>query len=187
MFHVITGGSGSGKSAYAESCVVEYAKESEGQSKTLYYIATMEPFGKESQRKIEKHRKMRAGKGFQTVECYRGLEKQQISVTQEKVGVLLECMSNLAANEFYGRVLSAGKAEKYMVQETVEALWNGICKLRKQCEYLVVVTNEVCSEGGSLTEEMQLYTQIIGLVNQKMAETADKVTEVVYGIPIEVK
>ena len=34
------------------------------------YIATMIPFGEEGDRRIEKHRNMRAGKGFLTVEKY---------------------------------------------------------------------------------------------------------------------
>ncbi|MDD6615051.1 MAG: bifunctional adenosylcobinamide kinase/adenosylcobinamide-phosphate guanylyltransferase, partial [Lachnospiraceae bacterium] len=38
MFHLITGGSGSGKSAYAESCIVGFGGEKR------IYIATMYPF-----------------------------------------------------------------------------------------------------------------------------------------------
>ena len=47
MFHLITGGSGSGKSEYAEQKLMEYASHSK-RNKKRYYIATMMPFGKES-------------------------------------------------------------------------------------------------------------------------------------------
>ena len=46
MFHLITGGSGSGKSEYAEQKLMEYASHSK-RNKKRYYIATMIPFGNE--------------------------------------------------------------------------------------------------------------------------------------------
>ena len=72
MFHLITGGSGSGKSEYAEQKLMEYASHSK-RNKKRYYIATMIPFGKETEEKIARHRKLRAGKGFETIECYTDL------------------------------------------------------------------------------------------------------------------
>ncbi|MFR6589375.1 MAG: bifunctional adenosylcobinamide kinase/adenosylcobinamide-phosphate guanylyltransferase [Gallintestinimicrobium sp.] len=62
------------------------------------YIATMQPMDNECLARIEKHRGMRAQKNFQTVECYTGLK--QVRVPKDSV-VLLECMSNLTANEIY--------------------------------------------------------------------------------------
>ena len=69
MLTLVTGGSGSGKSAFAEDKVLSY-----GEAERIY-IATMHPFDGESHKRIERHRKMRAGKGFETVECYTGLKK----------------------------------------------------------------------------------------------------------------
>ena len=74
MFHLITGGSGSGKSEYAEQKLMEYASHSK-RNKKRYYIATMMPFGKETEEKIARHRRLRAGKGFETIECYTDLKK----------------------------------------------------------------------------------------------------------------
>ena len=98
MFHLITGGSGSGKSEYAEQKLMEYASHSK-RNKKRYYIATMIPFGKETEEKIARHRKLRAGKGFETIECYTDLKKAaEILQTKETGSVLLECMSNLVGN-----------------------------------------------------------------------------------------
>lgn len=70
MITLVTGGSGSGKSAYAEDVAVS----AEGTEK--YYIATMQIYDAEGERKVERHRKLRAGKGFTTVgepsECRTG-------------------------------------------------------------------------------------------------------------------
>ena len=51
MFHLITGGSGSGKSEYAEQKLMEYASHSK-RNKKRYYIATMMPFGRKRKRKL---------------------------------------------------------------------------------------------------------------------------------------
>ena len=92
MFLVITGGSGSGKSAYAEQCVLDF-----GPAERIY-IATMYPFDEECDRRIRRHREMRRQKQFSTLECYTGLKTADIP---EDSVVLLECMSNLTANEMY--------------------------------------------------------------------------------------
>ena len=89
MMTVVTGGSGSGKSAFAEDKILSYG------ARKRIYIATMHPYDEESLQRVARHRKMRAGKGFETVECYTGLNVLDFP---ENAAVLLECMSNLAAN-----------------------------------------------------------------------------------------
>ena len=92
MLTLVTGGSGSGKSAFAEDRVLSF-----GDAQRIY-IATMHPFDEESHKRIERHQKMRAGKGFETVECYTGLKDVKLPAG---CVVLLECMSNLVANEMF--------------------------------------------------------------------------------------
>lgn len=186
MFCVITGGSGSGKSEYAENLIQTLCNKSGGG--IMYYFATMVPFGEETEKKIQRHRTLRAGKGFSTVECYTGLKNtvENVRKEQEKQGdgskktcVLLECMSNLAANELY----MENGAKKQTVQEILE----GIRVLQKWCEHLVVVTNEIFSEAEKYTEEMQCYKKVLGEINCRMGERAEYIAEVVYGIPFPVK
>lgn len=64
MMILVTGGSGSGKSAFAEDQVVSF-----GEAERVY-IATMFPFDEESKKRVQRHRNMRSGKGFETIECY---------------------------------------------------------------------------------------------------------------------
>ena len=82
MFHLVTGGSGSGKSEYAEQLITEFGEKERWRKR--YYLATMMPFGEETKQKIERHRKMREGKGFCTVECYLDLKKQLIGLFDEE-------------------------------------------------------------------------------------------------------
>ena len=92
MLVVVTGGSGSGKSAFAEDRVLSF-----GEARRIY-IATMQAFDEESHRRIRRHRRMRAGKGFETIERYTELDEL---ILPKNCVVLLECMSNLVANEMF--------------------------------------------------------------------------------------
>ena len=172
MFIVVTGGSGSGKSEYAEEQVVRLAKEMTGQPR-LYYIATMYPFDEESHKRIARHREMRKEKHFETVEQYTNLK--ELTFPENSI-VLLECMSNLTANEMYQQD-GAG-------EETVENICQGLEHLLEQCEHLVVVTNEVFSDGILYDPETMRYQHYLGEINCRMAKAADKMVEVVYGIPL---
>lgn len=183
MFQLITGGSGSGKSAFAESMICRYHQEAIKREPglKLYYAATMIPYGEETRKKIQRHREMRRDKGFETIECY--TDVAALPLREAFVGkqhcILLECMSNLAANEMY-EPEGAGK-------NTVSQILKGIQKLRDSCSILVVVTNEICSESAVDTVEMQEYRRVLSNVNLKLAREADIVTEVVYGIPVCIK
>ena len=176
MFHLITGGSGSGKSEYAEQKLMEYASHSK-RNKKRYYIATMIPFGKETEEKIARHRKLRAGKGFETIECYTDLKKAaEILQTKETGSVLLECMSNLVANEMF--------REDGFHPEVSEKITEGVRNLLSQAEHVVIVTNEIFSDGILYEGESEKYKEQLGQINCNLAEMADAVVEVVYGIPV---
>ena len=62
MLILISGGAGSGKSEFAEGLITASGLEKR------VYLATMKVWDDESVRRVEKHRAMRAGKGFVTVE-----------------------------------------------------------------------------------------------------------------------
>lgn len=167
MMTVVTGGSGSGKSAFAEDCVVSH-----GEGRRIY-IATMYPYDEESRMRVRRHRKMRSGKGFETVECYTGLSGIQVP---SGCTVLLECMSNLVANEMFQENGAHDGAE--------EEIKRGIFSLKKQAGNLVIVTNEIFSEAAVYEGETQNYRHCLGKINQFLGEEADQVVEVVFGIPV---
>ncbi|MGC4019868.1 MAG: bifunctional adenosylcobinamide kinase/adenosylcobinamide-phosphate guanylyltransferase [Muricomes sp.] len=185
MFHMVTGGSGSGKSAFAEELICSYRGESRigVQPGKLIYVATMIPYGEETAEKIRRHREMRQEKGFFTVECYTNLKQLTELVHFEegnkKPCILLECMSNLVANEIY--------EPKGAGIHAAEKILQGVEALCQASAHLVIVTNEVCSDSAEASEEMNVYKQVLSKVNRAMAQKADKVTEVVYGIPVSAK
>lgn len=176
---LIIGGSGSGKSAYAESCLTALPGQWE-----KYYIATMQVFDREGERKVLKHRRMRAEKGFTTIEQYREIG-QAADRTKERDGTkkaaLVECLSNLTANEMFP---GEGEAAWEIVAEKIVG---GIGKLRESFDELVVVTNNVFEDGVIYAEATQNYRKALGAVNERLAVMADSVIEVVVGIPVVVK
>lgn len=172
MLILVTGGSGSGKSAYAEELLLALTKQGE----TRYYIATMQVFGEEGKEKVRRHKKLRAGKGFLTIESPRDIGAVEIGGKQS--AALLECMSNLTANEmFCGEVL----CEKELVTEKIVA---GVAKLQSECKHLVIVTNQVFEDGIRYEDSTMEYLAALGEINRKLAERADAVVEVVAGIPV---
>ena len=189
MLHIVYGGSASGKSSYAES----FAMSLQGEGRLLY-IATMYPYkwntteiDPETMQRIERHRAMRADKGFDTVECYRHVEH---IVAKRQDVLLLECMSNLLANEMYLEPDSNAGSD---MAETMPPVSNKIVQalidLSTRVQELVIVTNDVFSDGGSLTydESTREYVKNLAEINCALAREAATVTEVVCGIPVIVK
>ena len=189
MLHIVYGGSASGKSSYAES----FAMSLQGEGRLLY-IATMYPYkwntteiDPETMQRIERHRAMRADKGFDTVECYRHVEH---IVAKRQDVLLLECMSNLLANEMYLEPDSNAGSD---MAETMSPVSNKIVQalidLSTRVQELVIVTNDVFSDGGSRTydESTREYVKNLAEINCALAREAATVTEVVCGIPVIVK
>ena len=170
MLILITGGSGSGKSEYAEQTILRL-----GAAPRLY-IATMYPFDEECRQRIRRHRKMRRDKGFDTLECYTGLAKADVTGYG---AVLLECMSNLTANELYQE---GGAGER-----CAEQILSGVERIRSQCRHLVIVTNEIFSDGLEYDQETRRYQNALAGINREIAAAADLVVEVVYSIPLIIK
>lgn len=198
MMELVTGGSGSGKSAYAEEklCGILRGRRREtgkvrpeeessaeyGEQPPLYYIATMPPWDKEAERKIEKHRGARFGRGFVTLEWYTDFAGKLNSADcpiRPGSDVLVECLSNLTANEMY--------MEEGAGRGAAEAVIRGITALKHRCRHLVVVTNDVFAESAETSPDMVEYKETLGRINRALAEEADRVTEVARGVPCRVK
>ena len=189
MFYLITGGSGSGKSEYAENLARKLGKSTAPapEAAPLYYIATMRVWDEEGRARVRKHWLQREGKGFLTLERFTDMEKLELP---EKEGIiLLECLSNLTANEFYDRLgMESRNIEEMGSRTSFEALVSDklvqeVLSLMAKCRHLVVVTNEVFSDGIIYDPETESYIRILAEVNCRLADKADSVTEVVCGLP----
>ena len=176
MLILVTGGSASGKSEYAEQRITMLHK----QENSLLYLATMQPYGEEGAARVEKPRKQRAQRRFETLEWYQNLQEAPIP---EHSDILLECMSNLAANEMFREEISPERIPVH-IAECETRILDGVAHLLNACDNLVIVTNEVFSDTLSYDEFTLAYIQLLGHINAALAQMADEVVEVVYGIPV---
>ena len=167
---LVTGGSASGKSAFAEKLLTERSY------KGRTYLATMNPAGEEAAERIARHRKMREGAAFTTVEC-----PVRICGVASMCGeaVLLEDLGNLVANEmFLGGICRESVADE---------IGRDLLLLDEACDLLVVVTDEVFSDGGQYGYETRQYLRELGRLNCFAAAHSQEVWEVVCGIGIRRK
>ena len=170
MFVTVIGGSGSGKSEFAENTAVKLGKS------RLVYTAAMKPYGTEGEMRIKRHRELRKVKGFVTVEKYTALKDLLV---EKGDTVLIECMSNLLANEMFD--------EEGAGENSVNEIIEGIDIVSQKSANLIVVTNDIFSDGESYPEETLKYIKNLAEINKYICLKSDAVYEVVCGIPIRLK
>ena len=182
MMVLVVGGSGSGKSSYAEETAVSLAQESVKEIvMKKYYLATMQVFDEEGRKRVDRHRNLRRGKEFVTIEQPTGISGALKKMETGERTVLLECISNLTANEMF----SGKKANTKM--QVMEDIICGIKQLKEQTTHFIVVSNNVFEDGITYDETTTEYIHAMGMINHKLAALADRVVEVVAGIPIIIK
>lgn len=166
MTSLITGGAGSGKSALAEALTLR------SNAANRVYLATMRVWGPEEEQRVARHRALRRGKGFVTIEQTTGLSALSLP---ENCALLLEDLGNLTANECFGGGGFDGAAERIL---------SDLDALTGRCRDLIVVTNELFSDGHVYAPETMRYLRVLAQVNRALARRFDRVVETVVGLPI---
>ena len=121
---------------------------------------------------------------FLTIEQPIDIEK---ALPKIKAGssVLLECISNLTANEMF--LNENPEKNPRSCKEVTDSVVEGIQSLKQKTGHLVIVTNNVFEDGINYEEGTMEYLRAIGSINEKLADMADEVIEVVVGIPLVIK
>ncbi len=177
MIHLVYGGSGSGKSAYAESQVLAAG------SGKRWYVATMQVYGEEGRQKVLHHQQLRAGKSFETVEmpAVTDTDLQQTGIFSGGT-VLVECLTNLVANQMF-----PNDGSQVPEADVIDWIYRWFCQLSAAAGTVVLVSGNVFEDGTSYGEGTVSYMNALGALNVMIAEKADRVTEVVCGIPVVIK
>jgi len=166
MIVLVTGGASCGKSKIAENIACNLGNN-------LFYIATMHQNDKESMERVIKHREMRKSKGFVTIEKQVSIDEINISFNSV---CLIECISNLLANEMYDKNKTGDKAYKKIIKN--------IELLSQKVTNLVIVSNEIFSDGARYDSFSCEYINNLGKINTFLAEISDVFIEVVVGIKV---
>ena len=177
---LITGGTRSGKSSYAERILKN--------TDSCLYIATATVTDDEMAARVERHRQQRNDK-WQTFEGFKDLDRPVSEFKGEFI--MLDCVTNMISNLIFDsekeidEISSSEKDVLYMkIAGEFEKL---ISSVRKNDKKLVLVTNEV---GMSLVSEYslgRLFTDFQGFINQYLAKEADTVVFMVSGLPLFLK
>lgn len=163
MLYLILGTPDSGKSKRAEDLICagsDYLNK--------YYVATMIPFGSEGENRVKKHRNMREGKGFITLEV--PFDVDGIIPQMDNPGesaVLLECISNLVANEMFERNRNC--------EEIPDIIENQISAISENVKDLYVVSNDFSGQISDYDDETGNYIYTTNKVNERLLSMADRV------------
>lgn len=169
MLILVSGGSASGKSRFAEGLMTQSGIPDR------VYAATMRVLDGESAVRVARHRDMRAGKGFATLE----LPEAGTDVSlPPHCAVLLEDLPNLTANEWFGPVGRAGAEARILA---------ALDALDRASALLVVVTGELTRDGNAYDPDTTAYLNCLTRLGRALAAKADAVYEVVCGVPIRWK
>ena len=177
---LVTGGSRSGKSTYAEGLY-------EGNDAVLY-IATAIITDKEMQKRIEIHKESRNQK-WETAEAYKDLDK--IVSNTSKRDIILDCVTVMITNLMFDKETPIENLTLAEIEELEKEIVGEFKKLIKEVisrdKNLILVTNEV---GYGLVPEYKLgriFRDIAGRVNQELARHSDEVYLVSCGLPLKLK
>lgn len=173
---LITGGSRSGKSAFAQQLA-------EQQAGARLFLATCPVTDSEMGERIQRHIADRRQSGWETVEEQVEITGQLAVATGYGV-VLIDCLT-LWVNNLMFDFQRGGKAlnEDCITEKTIELVAAaGKCPAR-----VIFVTNEVGAGIVPDNRDARLYRDLIGRCNQQVAAAADSVYLVSCGIPMQIK
>ncbi len=168
MIELIVGGARSGKSSYALS-------RAESGNANLTFIATAEAKDDEMKSRIERHRQERSPR-WKLIE-----ETHHLSSFIDQFGrddiILVDCLSLWLSNWLCSPRAASWNEEKNACLD----------KLRQSPARWLLVSNEA---GMGVTPMGELNRQFIdesGWLHQQLAQLADRVTLVMFGIPLTLK
>lgn len=174
---VVTGGARSGKSTFAE----RYAARG---GRRVAYIATAQIYDDEMKERVRIHRSRRPA-SWPTYEAPYHADEAMNKAVQSADVVLFDCLTLYTSNLLLAPAAPTDREERRQaVLDSIEKLL--ISAKQGSCD-VIFVTNEV---GLGIVPENALareYRDVAGLVNQKVAASADEVYLAVSGLAVELK
>ena len=185
MLTLILGGARSGKSHYAEQLAAELGGDA------VLYVATAQPFDDEMQARIARHQAERPV-AWSTVEAPQAagsaIGRFLASANTAPQVVLVDCLTVLVSNVLLSFDDPFDAAVTTAIDQEIDALIQcAQTTMPRYISHFILVSNEV---GLGLVPPYALgraYRDLLGRVNQRLAQTADRVLFMVAGVPMVVK
>lgn len=164
---LVTGGQRSGKSSFAEQLALSL-------SANPIYIATSRIWDEEYRQRIKRHQLAR-GNEWTNIEEEKKLSLHDVT---HKV-VLVDCVTLWATNYFFDLDSNIEQALTELKQE--------FDLFTQQHAHFIFVTNEIGLGGTPENTLQRKFTDLLGWLNQYIAQQADEVYFSVAGIPMKIK
>ena len=164
---LITGGSRSGKSSYAEKLALSL-------STTPVYLATARIWDEEFRERVRRHQERR-GPQWTNIEEEKQLHRHDLTGRV----VVVDCLTLWATNYFFDLDSDVDRALGELKAE--------FDRLTAQDATFLLVTNEIGMGGTSENTLQRKFTDLQGWMNQYAAAAADEVVLMVSGIPVKIK
>jgi len=162
---LISGGAKNGKSMFAQEIAKKLSKEGH-----LWYLATMEPHDDEDDARVLRHRKERAGWGFNTAEWGRNIASH-CGETDCKGTYLVDSVTALLSNEmFCGMSGDINREAPFKVSKDLSAFSD-------IAENVVFVSDNIFCDAAFYDEWTDSYREGLAYVDRKLAEICDVVAE----------
>jgi adenosylcobinamide kinase/adenosylcobinamide-phosphate guanylyltransferase len=167
----VLGGVRSGKSRYAQQLAAAFS--------SVAFVATARASDAEMRRKIAAHRHERPAH-WQTIEAPLQIGAAVRDLGREAGAIVVDCLTAYVANEMF----TGKKIQDDALLERIDELCNAIQATRAS---VIIVSNEVGSGIVPAFRSGRLYRELLGAVNQRVAEIADRVVLMVAGLPVTIK
>ena len=164
---LITGGQRSGKSSYAQRLALQSVENP-------VYLATSRVWDEEYRERIHRHQEDR-GPQWTNIEEEKQLSRHQLDGRV----VVVDCLTLWCTNFFFD---NDGQTDLSLTQLKEE-----FDKFTAQDAFFIFVTNEIGLGGVSENDIQRHFTDLLGWMNQYVAERADEVVWMVSGIPVKIK
>ena len=161
----ISGGAKNGKSMFAQEAAKKLSKEGH-----LWYLATMEPRDNEDDARVIRHRKERAGWGFQTVEWGRNIASH-CDKFDCKGTYLVDSVTALLSNEMFCGM--SGDINKCASVKVANELYD----FSEKVENVVFVSDNIFCDAVFYDEWTDSYRKGLAEVDRFLAEKCDVVAE----------
>lgn len=168
MLYLITGGTRSGKSRYAQELALSLTPNP-------VYVATAKVWDADFEQRVRRHRQDR-GPAWTSFE-----EQLQVSALPLEGRVAVVDCVTLWLTNFFMQHQQDVDACLQSLQHEIQLL------LQKKNTTLIIVTNEIGMGVHAATETGRKFTDLQGWANQYIAGHAQKVILMVSGIPVPVK
>ena len=165
MSTYISGGCKNGKSFYAQ-------RVAKAGGRPLYYLATMIPHDEEDLARIRRHRKERAGWGFETLECGRDILRC-LDSADSGGSFLLDSVTALLSNEMF--------SDSGMDESAPERVADALEVFVRRAPNTVLVSDFIFSDAMLYDAWTEAYRRGLAAIDRRMAACCDNVIEVVAG------